>query len=295
MSKVTLFNAQNVEISPDAQTSGTGSLKIPDMAGGTKYLPLSPSAAHAAELAKLGVKGADIASASTTNLETATGELVDVTGTTAITAITLSEGHRRVVRFTGILTLTHGASLVLLGAANILTAAGDVAVFEGYAAGVVRMAAFAKASAAPWSAAVTLAQISDMTAIARAFNALATVGAQRAALDVFPPVARAALSGLTNVIAYSAGIKQSATMSAAATISSITGGSDGATLELWVKGHASVDYVLKCTSLPGSDSLVDMVTTGKTITAGKIWVLGFKYFANISPAGWRLFSMNGGF
>lgn len=82
--------------------------------------------------------GADIASAATVNLETATGDLVDVTGTVAITAITLSEGHERTVRFTGILTLTNGASLVLPGGANITTAAGDFARFRGYASGVVR-------------------------------------------------------------------------------------------------------------------------------------------------------------
>lgn len=84
------------------------------------------------------VHGADIASAGTINLDTATGDVVDVTGTTTITAVTLAEGQKRVVRFTGALALTHGASLVLPGAANIKTAAGDYAIFVGYAAGVVR-------------------------------------------------------------------------------------------------------------------------------------------------------------
>ena len=114
--------------------------------------------------------------------------------------------------------------------------------------------------------------------------------------DITPsaPTARAALTGPTNVIDYSVGTKQSATMSAAATISSFTGGSDGATLELWVKGGAS-DFVLKCTPPAASDSLIDLVTTGKTITANKIWVLGFKYFANITTPGWRLVSLVGGF
>lgn len=88
------------------------------------------------------VHGSDIASASTINLETATGDLVDVTGTTTITAITLSDGQERTVRFTGALTLAHGSSLVLPGAANILTAAGDIAIFRGYAGGVVRCASY---------------------------------------------------------------------------------------------------------------------------------------------------------
>lgn len=98
---------------------------------------------------KQDVQATDVASATTTNLDTATGDLVDVTGTTTITAITLSQGVQRTVRFTGILTLTNGASLVLPGAANITTAAGDCAVFRGYAASVVRCIAFTKASGKP--------------------------------------------------------------------------------------------------------------------------------------------------
>lgn len=90
--------------------------------------------------------GADKASAGTVNLDTATGDLVDITGTTTITAITLAEGVEKTVRFTGILILTHGASLVLPGGANITTAAGDFAVFRGYAAGVVRCVDYTKAS-----------------------------------------------------------------------------------------------------------------------------------------------------
>jgi hypothetical protein len=95
-----------------------------------------------AALDAFSLHGADVASATTTNLDTATGYLVDVTGTTTITGITLSEGRQRIVRFTGALTLTHGASLVLPGAASITTAAGDFAIFVGYAAGVVRCVSF---------------------------------------------------------------------------------------------------------------------------------------------------------
>lgn len=103
-------------------------------------------------------KGADIASASTIDLDAATGNLLDVTGTTTITAITLSVGRERVVRFTGALTLTHGASLVLPGAASITTAAGDFAIFRGYASGVVRCVLYQKAAAVPGVAAATQAE-----------------------------------------------------------------------------------------------------------------------------------------
>jgi hypothetical protein len=87
-------------------------------------------------------KGADVASAGTLNLDTATGDLVDVTGTTGITAITLAEGKSATVRFTGVLTITHGSSLVLPNSSNITTTAGDFATFRGYAAGVVRCSSY---------------------------------------------------------------------------------------------------------------------------------------------------------
>jgi hypothetical protein len=93
-------------------------------------------------------QGSDIASAATINIDSATGNVVDVTGTTTITAITLSQGRERTVLFTGALTLTHGASLVLPGAANITTAAGDYAIFRGYAAGVVRCVNYMKPAGA---------------------------------------------------------------------------------------------------------------------------------------------------
>lgn len=112
---------------------------------GTSSLTFSISTAYQAsanELTLNGVHGANIASASTINLETATGDLIDLTGTTTVNAITLSEGHERTVRTTGILTLTNGASLVLPGGANITTAAGDFFVFRGYAAGAVRCVAY---------------------------------------------------------------------------------------------------------------------------------------------------------
>jgi hypothetical protein len=84
----------------------------------------------------------NVASAGTIDLDAAYGRLVDVTGTTAITAVTLSQGRMKIVRFTGALTLTNGASLVLPGGANITTAAGDFAIFVGYASSVVRCVSY---------------------------------------------------------------------------------------------------------------------------------------------------------
>jgi len=77
------------------------------------------------------VKGADIASAPNINLTTATGNLVHVTGTTNITAITIPSGAERTVVFDGILTLVNSASLILPSNANITTAAGDTMRVRG--------------------------------------------------------------------------------------------------------------------------------------------------------------------
>lgn len=86
-------------------------------------------------------KGADIASASTTNIATATGNYVNVTGTTTITALgTVQAGAIRHVRFTGALTITHNAtSLILPGGRNILTVAGDIATFVSEGSGNWRL------------------------------------------------------------------------------------------------------------------------------------------------------------
>jgi len=91
------------------------------------YLPLTGGTMTGAlELAT----GTAIASASTVNLNAATGNRVHITGTTAITAVTLTRGPRTVI-FDGVLTLTHNSTTNNLpGAANITTAAGDRAIYE---------------------------------------------------------------------------------------------------------------------------------------------------------------------
>lgn len=72
-------------------------------------------------------EGASIASAATVDLSSATGNTVHITGTTPITAFTMSDGQVMDVIFDGALTLTHHATSNNLPAdgANITTAAGD--------------------------------------------------------------------------------------------------------------------------------------------------------------------------
>lgn len=80
---------------------------------------------------------ADIASATTTNIGAANNHCLRVTGTTTITAFdTVTDPAIRILRFAGILTLTHsGTALILPGAANITTAAGDTAMFVSLGSG----------------------------------------------------------------------------------------------------------------------------------------------------------------
>ena len=91
-------------------------------------------------------KGSDVASANGLTLGT-DGNYFDITGTTTITSIgSLGIGTVVLLHFDGILTLTHQATdLILPGAANITTAAGDEAMFVEYATGDWRCVAYTKA------------------------------------------------------------------------------------------------------------------------------------------------------
>ena len=91
-----------------------------------------------------------IASATTTNIGAANAEYLAVSGTTTITAFdTVVAGIYRVLKFDGILTLTHnGTSLILPGSASITTAAGDVAGFRSLGSGYWRCEWYQRASGA---------------------------------------------------------------------------------------------------------------------------------------------------
>lgn len=107
--------------------------------------------------------GAAIASASTINLDTATGNRIHITGTTTITAVTLTNGPRTVV-FDGILTLTHHVTNNNLpSGANITTAAGDRAIYESDGT-TVYCIAYIKANGFP------LAGVNGLTYVARSSN-----------------------------------------------------------------------------------------------------------------------------
>jgi hypothetical protein len=101
-------------------------------------------------LAALWEQGSNVASDTTISL--GEGGYFLITGTTTITDIdfaTDKAGRVAWVRFDGALTLTHGAALILPGAANITTAAGDVACFVSEGSDVVRCTVYTKANGQP--------------------------------------------------------------------------------------------------------------------------------------------------
>lgn len=96
-------------------------------------------------------KGADVASGTALPVLT-DGNYFDVTGTTTITSINTTGGAGTLIKlhFDGALILTHHATnLVLPGAANITTAAGDEFEFMEYGAGTYRCTSWSLAGTAP--------------------------------------------------------------------------------------------------------------------------------------------------
>ena len=95
----------------------------------------------------LASKGADIASASTTDVGAVAGYMHDITGTTTITGLgTVSAGITKILKFEGALTLTHNAtSLILPGGTSILTADGDIGIFISEGSGNWRCVSYTPA------------------------------------------------------------------------------------------------------------------------------------------------------
>jgi hypothetical protein len=90
----------------------------------------------------------DLASATTPDLSTPASNYINITGTTQIDGFaTEPAGFLRWVRFAGILTLNYnGSSFILLSGDDIVTAAGDHALFISLGSGNWRMIMFQRAA-----------------------------------------------------------------------------------------------------------------------------------------------------
>lgn len=156
------------------------------------------------------IAGSSIASAATTDLSTVDEEMVSVTGTVTITSLgTLSAGIRRVVRFTGALTLTHSSNLVLPNATNYTTQADDVGLFRSLGSGAWICEGLSRpASSAPGSNSITTAMLQNASVTyAKIQNVSATdkvLGRQTAGAGSVEEIACTA-SGRAMLAAASAG------------------------------------------------------------------------------------------
>lgn len=113
-------------------------------------------------------QGSNMASATTLDLSTADGFYVNVTGTTSITSFgTESAGIHYLLRFAAALTLTYNAtSLILPGAANIVTAAGDTAWCVSEGSGNWRVVQYTVAANSTSAAGVPTGMLVDYAASA---------------------------------------------------------------------------------------------------------------------------------
>ncbi len=146
--------------------------------------------ATAAIVRRLHAKGADVASAATVDLGAINdGTYVKITGTTTITSFgTIAAGVERTLLFADALTLTHDVlKIILPGAANIVTAAEDVAVFVSEGAGLWRCKSYQRKAvppSVPLDASVVTAKIADLAVTTAKIADLAVTTAKIADLAV---------------------------------------------------------------------------------------------------------------
>lgn len=105
-------------------------------------------------------QAANTASASTVDLKVISGNYVNITGTTTITALgTAQAGAVRTLRFLDALTLTHNASSLVLpfNGLNVTTVAGDIATFVSEGSGNWRCTQYVRPNVSAYAFPMTIA------------------------------------------------------------------------------------------------------------------------------------------
>jgi len=135
----------------------------------------------------------DVASATTCDIGAAATSEVNITGTTTITGFgTSNAGIVRCGTFAGILTLTHnGTSLILPGASNITTAAGDSFVARSLGSGNWRVMSYQRAAIAPLSSGGLQLLNSGTASAAAVLDITIPVGYRKYILEIGPGFAPA--------------------------------------------------------------------------------------------------------
>jgi microcystin-dependent protein len=136
---------------------------------------------------------ANVASASAPDIWAATTNYVNITGTTTITDFADADfsGQTKLVRFDDVLTLTHGASAIVLpGSANIITAAGDHALFVAQGTTQFVCVMYIRAAGGPDNAAFTTIELGHATD-----TTLARDSAGRISVEDDPVIMQSDLTG----------------------------------------------------------------------------------------------------
>lgn len=162
-----LSNALTQSVSKDGQTAMTGNLPM----GGNKLSGLGAGsvAGDSIRFEQLFSQGteSDLASAATVDIGGQLTNFIRITGATTISSFGTNYNGPKFLRFAGALQLTHNATtLILPGAANITTQAGDCALIKpvGNPATGWQVVAYQKISGAPIGAAAPGAN-SDITSL----------------------------------------------------------------------------------------------------------------------------------
>lgn len=191
-----------------------------------------------------------VASAATCDIGAAGAQRVLITGTTTITSFGTIANELRFVTFAGALTLTHHAtSLILPGAANITTAAGDTATFASDGSGNWRCLAYQRAA---WATAFSDIKQSATASATGVVEKATDAEVRSAAADKFlaadhieSAAASVALSDAATVaIDWDAGINFTLTVTANRTLGNPTNGQPGTTRTLLVQGNDGTDRTL---------------------------------------------------
>lgn len=170
------------------------------------------------------IAGSATASAATCDIGAVDEAIQNISGTTTITSFgTVSAGIWKWVVFQGALTLTHnGTSLILPGAANITTAAGDVALMLSLGSGNWRCLYYSPASGNPVTFTPTL-PLGSAAAPSLNFSGDSNTGLYSPGADQVALVA----GGTARVTATTSGATTTGTHTATAFSGPLTGNVNG--------------------------------------------------------------------
>lgn len=213
-------DALTQSVSRDGQTIISGDLQM----GGNKLINLEPGSlpGDSAAWQQIFSQGhqVNLASAATVDIGAQNSTLINITGTTTITSFGANYNGPRYIRFDGVLTLTNSATLVLPGAANITTAAGDsaIAVPIGLPATGWRVAAYQRADGRAISdpASFPASSLTGTVAISNGGTG------QTTAADAFNAVKQPATDSATGVVELATNAEAQALTDASRVITPLT-------------------------------------------------------------------------